>query len=336
MISQSRQFSSGSLRRLLGTLLPLGFTLVYGCSAKASSGRRIAKVQWDTVWRTNRSFMDSVLPAPTLMTFNRGTLFVFDPAMARLAALDAKTGALLWKVGRVGQGPQEFAGVSALFLDRAGGVGVVDIRNGRIARVSALGQFTGLVPTATVGHQANEVCAFGDNRFVAADVGTSTPLVLDSMGGLIKKLSPIWQDLVDAPSNDSRQVLLWNDETGKRCLVALLSGRGFALLSPDRAPVVARYAEDFDVYGVGERKGEGEIKFAAIYDAEFVADTVLILFSGRTPDKARLIDRFSATSGKYLGTYLLPFKTVEFAAGGGMVFELDPSETNIIAVRLRR
>jgi hypothetical protein len=134
------------------------------------------KVQWDAVWQTSNAFMDSVLPAPLLMTFNRGTLFVFDQALAQPVALDPKTGALLWKVGRLGQGPEEFAGVSALFSDRAGGVGVVDSRNGRIARVDPSGQFIGLVPTGTVGHQTNQVCAFGENQFVAADLFSPSPI----------------------------------------------------------------------------------------------------------------------------------------------------------------
>jgi hypothetical protein len=271
------------------------------------------------------------------MTFSHGTLFVFDPSMARLAALDAKTGALLWRVGRRGQGPEEFAGASALFLDRDGGVGVVDFRNGRIARINALGKFTGLVSTGTVGPQTNQVCAFGENHFLGIDpLNRPAPFVMDSAGVLIRTLSPIWKDLVDAPSIDSRTVLLWNDETGKRCLVALLSGRGFAILSPDQAPILTSYVEEFEVYGVGARKREQEVEFTALFDAEFVADTIAVLFTGRTPDRARLVDRYSSKSGEYLGSYLLPFKTTEFAAGGGMVFELDSTGTMIFAVRPRR
>lgn len=325
-----------ALGRLLGIVLSVGPALACRSNPEAGPERRMVTVQWDTVWQTSSAFMDSVLPAPALMTFNRGRLFVFDRALAQLVALDPNTGALLWKVGRLGQGPEEFAGVSALFLDRAGGVGVVDSRNGRIARVDPLGQFISLVPTGTVGHQVGQVCAFGESQFVAADVFSPSLIMMDSTGALIRTLSPIWPDLVDLPSIDSRLVLLWNDEAGKRCLVALLTGRGFALLSAAQEPTLVSYVERFDVYGVGERQGEGEVAFTAVFDAEFVADTVTILFTGRTEDRARLLDRYSGVSGEYLGTYLLPFKTVEFAAGGRLVFALDPSETGIVAVRPRR
>lgn len=335
MISANGSKPGASVRPMAIPLL-LGLGLLGGCAADVRSGRTTLQVQWDTVWRSSSALMDSVLPSPTLMTYNRGTLFIFDRASASLVALDPKTGVLLWKVGRSGQGPEEFAGISAVFADRAGGVGLVDIRNRRIARVSSLGQFTGLVPIAAIGQQPNEVCALAGNRFVAADVFQSGFLVFDSTGSVIRKLDPVWPDLVEAPSIDSRTVVLWNDEAGKRCLVALLSGRGFALLSPDQSPIVARYIEDFEAYGMGNRKGEGEMEYSAVNDAEFVADTVLILFSGRTPDRGRLVDRYSALSGSYISSYLLPFKTVEFAAGGGMVFGLDQSDTTIVAIRARR
>ena len=316
-------------------LLAIGLGLGSGCTADAGPGRKIANVQWDTVWQTSRTFMDSVLPAPGLMTFNRGRLFVFDGTMAHLVAIDAESGAPLWTVGRLGKGPEEFAGVAALFRDRASGVGVVDIQNRRITRVTALGQVSGRVPL-TSGQQPNQVCAFGDNRFVAADVFQLSLLVVDSTGALIKRLSPLWPDLAGTTSNDSRQVGLWNDEAGSRCLVTLFSGRGFALLSPGQEPVVGRYVETFDAFGMGERKDEREIQFWATGDAEFVADTALILFAGRTIDRGRLIDRFNGASGRYLDSYRLPFKTTEFAAGNGLMFVLDSSETQILALRARR
>jgi hypothetical protein len=268
------------------------------------------------------------------MSFNRGQLYVLDNAIERIVALDAETSALRWKVGRRGAGPEEFAGIASLFPDRDGGVAVVDIQNRRITRVSALGKVLGAVSTGTMGQQPNQVCPFGDNRFLVADVFQPLLLEFDSTGALIERLSPIWPDLANARL-ESYQVTLHSDATSTRCLVALGTGRGFALLFPGQKPVVGRYVEEFDVYGVGARKDEGKIAFWATYDAAFVADTVLMLFAGKTPDKYRLVDRYSATSGEYLDTYRLPSETGRFAAGGGMLFVLDTSRTMILALRPR-
>jgi hypothetical protein len=189
-----------------------------------------------------------------------------------------------------------------------------------------------LVPTGRLGYQPSQVCVFGENRFLVADVFQPFLLTMDSTGALVERLEPIWRDLVQA-GVETNQKMLWNDGTGSRCLVALFSGRGFALLSPGQEPVVAPYVEKFDVFGIGPRKKEGKMEFWAAVDAEFVADTLMVLFSGKTKDKGRLIDRYNGTSGKYIDTYRLPFRTGDIAAGGGIVFALDSSGTAIVALR---
>ena len=123
---------------------------------------------------------------------------------------------------------------------------------------------------------------------------------------------------------------------GKRCLVALSSGRGFAFLAPERDPVMGPYVEQFDVYGVGLRKDEGKMRFWATYEAGILGDTVLILFSGTTSDRGRLVDRYNARSGEYLSSDLLPFTTNRLTAGGGLLFAVDTSETKLVALRARQ
>jgi hypothetical protein len=157
---------------------------------------------------------------------------------------------------------------------------------------------------------------------------------MDSSGVVFDSLRPLWPDLVDA-GLESRGILLRSDEKGTRCLVALMTGRGFVILSPDAERVTASYIEPFEVYGVGPRAEEAELRFWATTDAEFEEGTVLLLFGGTTADKGRLLDRYSSTTGAYIDTDLLPFKTVEMAAGGGLVFAVAPGGTTIMALRPR-
>lgn len=305
-----------------------------GCTEDPGLGRRVTRTAWDTVWQASGPFMDSLMPSPALLAFNRGTLFVIDGATPRVVALDAGTGAYRWKAGRRGAGPEEFAGISAIFPDRAGGIGVVDIRNRRVSALTHSGTFAHRISTAGLGQQPNQVCPFGEGGFLVADVFGVGLVEVDSSGNLVTDREPLWPDLA-AADWQSRQVTLRSNGTGSRCLVALSTGRGFALLAPGENPVIGRYVEDFDVYGIGARVDEGEMKFWATYDAAFVGDTVLIHFSGRTPERARLIDRYSATSGYYLGSDLLPLATNEISAGDGLLFVVDTSETSILALRPR-
>lgn len=323
-----------AIHRLLKYFLAVGVGLLQACAADSELGRTVADVQWDTVWQTNITFMDSTIPSPSLLEYNRGQLFVVDRSTPRIVALDANSGAMLWKVGRIGAGPEEFAGVAALFPAREGGVAVVDFLNRRIVELSAHGEFVRTVSIAGMGQQPNQVCQY-DDRFLVADVFQPNLLELDSTGALVEKLSPIWPDLVNAKW-ESHQVSLANNDTGDRCLVALSTGRGFALLSSGENPVVAPYVEQFEVYGLGDRAKEGEMEVWATYGSSFVGDTAMILFSGNSSNRSQWIDRYNSASGKYLDTYLLPFKTPRFAAGGDTLFVLDTARTGIVALRARR
>ena len=322
------------LKKLLIGSLTAGLWIVGGCVSDKGSGRRFSVVKWDTVWRVGRPFLDSLLPSPGLLTFSGSRLFAYDNAMLWLATFDARRGAPLWKAGGFGHGPEEFAGVAAVFPDPARGVGVVDMANRRIARVDPEGRFIGLIPIATIGQQPNQICAFGRNRFVAADVFQPLLMEFDSSGTLTKRFDPIWADLV-AARWESHQVILRNNESGDACLVALSTGRGFAVLSPNQEAVVSPYVEMFEVYGIGPRKDEGEVMFSATFGGGFVGDTLWIHFWGRSSDKQRLVDRYDRFTGKYLDTWRLPFKTAELVIGDGMVFLVDSSGTSILALRHR-
>lgn len=323
------------LHRLSLICLVGGPLLAQGCSGTTGPVRHIVIAEWDTVWTTAPAFMDSTLPSPSLLTYNDGQVFVFDDGALHLAALDSRTGRLAWAVGRQGQGPLEFQGVAALFPRPGGGVLVLDIRNRRLLRFSSAGVFEGSTSLAGLGQQPNQICAVRGDHFLVADVLRVGLLEMDSSGQLAGERPSLWPDLGRAPGRPPQR-LLRNDPSGVHCVVAILSGRGFALLSPGRSPITARYVETFEAYGLGARRDEPDMQFWALADAEFVADTLYALFVGRTADRYRLVDRYSAETGAYRDTYRLPFPTGEFAAGDGTLFVVDSSGTRIVALRPRQ
>jgi hypothetical protein len=314
----------------------LAITLASGCGVDTANGERTVTVAaWDTVWQTSSAMMDSLIPSPGVMVFNDGRLFVVDRSTPKVVALNARTGTSLWGVGRRGAGPQEFAGIASAFPDRGGGVAVVDTRNRRVTRMGPDGVVTAIISTGELGQQPNQACRYGDDRFVAADVYDLGLLPFDSGGTPLARLPPLWPDLATG-GWESHQVILRSDHTSSKCLVALSTGGGFSLISAGAEPVMGRYIEAFEPYGFGSREGEGEMKVWATYQASLLEDTVMVLFSGQTSDKDRIIDRYSTASGSYIDTYRLPFATRRFTAGDQMVFVLDTSETRIVALRPRR
>ena len=76
--------------------------------------------------------MDSFLLEPSSLDIGRDIVSVFDRGDESLKAVDRATGQLRWEVGRSGQGPWEFAGVTDVAMGAADSVWVLDSTNQRI------------------------------------------------------------------------------------------------------------------------------------------------------------------------------------------------------------
>jgi len=311
--------------------------IVTACQPEPVSpaGRQIVTVTWDTLWQTQPGFMETNLTEPSLMTFNQGKLLIVDGATPAVVALDPSSGRLLWKVGRAGAGPAEFAGVSSVVPNREGGIDVVDIVNRRFSHIDAAGTVTGTTSIARAGAQPDQLCSLEDGRRIVADPFRPEMAVLNSAGNVMARLPLPWPDLASARA-ESRQVILQSDASGGRCVVALTTGRGFAILLGQGDPVLRTYIEPLDVFGVGARKDEPEVTTTATFEVDFVGDTLLVLFGGATTDQNRLVDRYSASTGRYIDSYRLPFKAYRLAAHGGTLFVRGTSGLSIVAIRPRR
>lgn len=285
----------------------------------AHTGRAFREVQWDTAWITPRSVMDSLLPAATALAWTGGYLAVADASRPGVAALNPTDGSIRWARGRRGTGPGDFAEPIEL-LSLGGRVGVLDYLNRRIQRFDSSGELLGGTTLAAAGSQPNQACGLGAHVLVA-DVKRSRMLVLDSAGVAVDSVALPWVDL-RARSEWSRQVMLRSDRMGLRCVIGLMSGRGFATVAFGRAPRAVSYVEAFEVTGVGDRTDErpGEAPYGAMLDADFSGDTVFVLFAGRTPDEYRVIDLYDVKASRYLESWRLPLETSEIAVGDKHLF----------------
>jgi len=76
--------------------------------------------------------MDSFLLRPSSLDVGRHVTVVFDRGDEALKAVDRATGQLRWEMGRSGEGPWEFAGVTDVAMGPADSVWVLDSTNRRI------------------------------------------------------------------------------------------------------------------------------------------------------------------------------------------------------------
>ncbi len=76
--------------------------------------------------------MDSFLLQPSSVDMGRNIVVLFDRGDESLKAVDRATGRLQWELGRSGQGPWEFAGVTDIAMGPANSVWVLDADNRRV------------------------------------------------------------------------------------------------------------------------------------------------------------------------------------------------------------
>jgi len=92
---------------------------------------------------------DDTLARPLLLAADGHRVYYCDYGDGRLSAIDT-TGRLLWRAGRRGQGPDEWANPTSILAVQGGGVAVVDGASARFTRVDANGRFTRLVTTVDI------------------------------------------------------------------------------------------------------------------------------------------------------------------------------------------
>lgn len=316
-------------------ILALLLVLLGGCAEPPVGTRRIVTTAWDTLWQTTAAFGDSVIPSPDLLAYNAGQLYVYDVTAHRVTALEAGTGAVVWQVGRRGQGPGEYEAVASILPGPGGGLGIVGSLGGWLSWLSTDGTAAGRLPTTRAGAQANQACRIEDERLLFADAFSPWLRITGADGTRQDSVPPLWPDLA-ALGLEAHNVMLRSDSAGARCMIGLFSGRGFGLRTPAHGLNVAAYIEPLEAFRTGTRRDEPELEYWGPVDADFSGDTLWILFAGRTGDRYRLLDRYAAPDGRYLDSYLLPFPSIEFAVGAGLVFAVDSSMTSILALRPRR
>lgn len=273
--------------------------------------RKRVDVEWRERWLVGGAEGDTTVLMPTAVVGDGERVYVLETRLHRVVALRATDGAVLWRAGGAGGGPQELRSPSAFTLDRNGNVLVMDQGNGRLAVLSPTGTFTRHIAVKEMGYPSG-LCALDDGSVLVAPLVTEHPLVrLSPQGKLVQRYELPWRDLVDAVSL-SVQGDLEKDGSGG-CVYAMSTGRGFARYRNGRLSA-HDYVEWFDVppttrtgdaYAGGRRESLAEGPQAA-QGVGIGEEGIAVGFSGNTNDAGRLIDLYDRTTGAYTRTYRAP------------------------------
>lgn len=292
--------------------------------------RTIIPSSWGTVWIRGGG-ADTVVLNPYLLTSDGERVFVYDGGRRQVVALAATDGAVLWRVGSEGSGPDEFRGVRDLKADMGGGVYALDPRNNRVVHLTADGRVSERIPLDGVGH-AEQLAPLAGDRFVLLTMAPDSAFaVLDRTGHVQRRFSLPWSGFASL------------DQLSRQGYLAARNGAwtfGFSVGNgwfTYRDTVAGGYAGQYVEHTefprvVTSAAGETSTKQLADFNAcsgcsIAMSDSVLYVhFGGYSGERRRTLDRYRLRNGDYLGSVRLPREATVVEVVGDLVLMLyeDP------------
>jgi hypothetical protein len=282
------------------------------------------------------SMADSVFQLPTDLHFAKVGLLVFDIGDLRIRRVRLVPTLSVTSHGRGGRGPGEFS-IGMRFQ------GTRDLPmafDGRSRRLSRLEHLEDSIPSAPLpGRSLNSSCGLGDETSLASIVAndleffnkggpaTSTveqtdlvayrgATVLDSMSfpwPELRRVAPMGRQATAQQLDDTTCVLLTAYQAHFAVTSAWGTYRAATYIEP--MPLVAPELVRMD----GGRSASISVPDHARLgprDARAWRNDILILFTGRTAQRDRIIDVYRRTDLVYRGSLLLPDKSSRIAVSG--------------------
>jgi hypothetical protein len=259
-----------------------------------------------------------------------GNVFVLQAADARVAAISSSDGHLLWRFGRRGAGPTEFASPTSMFLLREGGLGVVDPRQGRITLLSASGDLRGTISGEALSSEVHNACDVGAAGILAIHLPKFALVRFDSTGSVAARDSLRWPDPRMNEVMQFQQGFFARSHAGP-CVIFSMRGNYFSEFSPSTLKAVEfhSYVEPYVFPKVEIRKGmpillEHTGSSGAAFAAVF-GDNLFVL-AGEGSLAGRVVDMYSVASGTYRRSFKLPRRGYEIDVNQDMLLVLEDSD----------
>jgi len=288
-------------------------------SREGQGTRRFEPVTWVRTGGIAPS-LDSGPLSPLSISADGGSLILYDYGDQRLKAYD-RTGSPVWTVGGGGEGPGEFQNPTDVEIDGHGGVWVLDPGGGRIEVFHADGR---LDRTIALGSEAERIAPLNGGGFLLDSSRPGALLRVYDASGTETDQVPVPSVFADVPAR-ARELWLVVDPAGECGIVLFLySDRVVESCGPRSwAPSVFRGIEreefprllTFHAFGGIVERLDPDAHKAAL-DGTVVGDSLFVLYAGETEKGGRILDEYVLPTGRYVRSYLLPFKAHAFAWTG--------------------
>lgn len=261
-----------------------------------------------------------------------GGFYLFDSGERQVLAFD-RNGRIRWKFGRGGGGPGEFRAMTDLEVERNGDVVTLDVNNARLTIISSSGQLLRTVPLP--GEVRRLLPSPQADQWMLIPHGPFLWLTINATG-VTQRQTGLPAGVQFAPDIAGEP---FTARTDSGAVIAYRWSSTFVMLRRDgTVRAVATGVEELP-FPEGKRypvkMGDQTLTVTRV-DPQAPKGTgsvtsrgslILTLFGGRTAEKGRLLDRYDALTGRYLGSHLLPHRVNEIAMlsdGRLATIEMDP------------
>jgi PQQ-like domain len=289
--------------------------------SRARSQRHEGDGRLDVLWRTAGALADVNRPSPLRAVPSHGRVFVVDANNARLYALRLADGGLLWDSRTTA--PSAALDVPhdvAVTADQT--IVVADIGRKGLVLFDTTGKLLRFIPIRPTVYS---LCGLR-NRVLMYTFSLNQPVwALDLGTGDVRKADLPWADLHGALPDETSGTLQ-SDAAHGACVFALETGDGFAVWRNGRFGQPHAFVEHV-VPEFGKQ-------VRSAMSASLVGDDVYVAFSGRSKQRRRLIDVYSATSGAYKVTLAASDQLYWLAPAGEAFVGISPTSQGRDILRL--
>lgn len=235
----------------------------------------------------------------------------------------SSSGEPVWRFGRVGAGPGEFFRFDDVEYDFDGQLLVLDSDNLRLTVLDSRGGLVGSLrlPRGEVRQVMPSSFSPGDRVVTPRDRGEALWLAVSSAGNVTRSgpASPFtFNETIEAeswatplPDGGAVIVFRWSSQ------MIVLGPDGHIERTVDGVEPI-QFAEattenpDIEIGGfriTGVTRIDRETAIEATRAVTADSSRLLVLFNGATEDAGRIVDTYSASEGRYMGSYLLPHRS---------------------------
>ncbi len=292
----------------------------------APGERTFEAVEWTLEWELGDD-PSLLLASPRHLTSLDSLVVWWDDFDHQVFAVGAD-GALRWTFGREGKGPDEFSSMGDLAVDATGNILALDSDNGRLTRISPMGERLELMPLPE-GYWRS-LAPQPDGAIVLAGVDGEQPFALLGPGGSLQARFGIpWEGFAEL-ALIQRQGRLVDHRDGRWAYAFIVGNGWFPYRGSEPMGYIGQNIEhtDFPEMVVVATRNSRVSRLAERPSCSSCAgwmsgDTLSVLFGGYGEHANRLVDRYALSDGAYLGSLLLPTPAVDVIAAAELTVVLD-------------